>query len=179
MQTKAQGDPRNLVWTIPRPWRDLKRLKRSKPLPKQLPLRIRRRRSERPFNVASRFLVVPSAPMQLAKHGIPQIVSRQPRERLNGLEEGKTRLRPLPLGYGDGAVHRVQRRRGDAIEHGVKVGDFFPAGLRERGREGMFGRDASFRMKAREGLSAGRLLQPLRTQTHLILIPQKPVLLFE
>jgi hypothetical protein len=32
--------------------------------------------------------------------------------------EGKPRLRPLPLGYGDGAVHRVQRGRGDAIEHG-------------------------------------------------------------
>jgi len=86
--------------------------------------------------------------MQLAKHGIPQIVSKQPLGRLNGLQEGKPRLRPLPLGYGDGAVHRVQRRRGDAIEHGVKVGDFFPAGLRERGREGMFGRDAGFRMNA-------------------------------
>src|SRR5258708_26669610 len=175
----TRRSPESYLFGLSLRWVGLKRLKRSNPPPKQLLLRIRRRRSERPFNVGSRFLVVPSAPMQLAKHGIPQIVSKQPRGRLNGLQEGKPRLRPLPLGYSDGAVHRVQRRRGDAIEHGVKVGDFFPARLRERGREGMFGRDAGFPMKAREGLSAGRLLQPLRTQTHLVLIPQRPVLLFE
>src|SRR5207244_12670202 len=67
----------------------------------------------------------------------------------------------------------------DAIAQGVKVGDFFPAGLRERGREGMFGRDAGFRVEAREGLSAGRLLQERSTKTDLVLIPQGPVLFFE
>src|SRR6266480_3480643 len=55
------------------------RLERTKPSPKELLLRIRRRRGERPFHVAARFLIVPGASMQLAEHGIPQIVSKQPR----------------------------------------------------------------------------------------------------
>src|SRR5436190_22396413 len=85
------------------------RLERTKPPPKELLLRIRRRRTERPFYVAARFLIVPGASMQLAEHGIPQIVSKQPRRRLNGLQEGKPRLGPFTLSDGDGAVHRVQR----------------------------------------------------------------------
>ena len=81
--------------------------------------------------MAARDVVVPSAPMQLAKHCIPEVVPKQPRGRLNVLQQSKSRVRPLPLGDGNSAIHRVQRRRGDAIEHGVEVGDFFPAGLRE------------------------------------------------
>jgi hypothetical protein len=33
--------------------------------------------------------------MQLAKHGIPRVVSSQLRERLNALQDGKLRLNPL------------------------------------------------------------------------------------
>jgi hypothetical protein len=85
----------------------------------------------------------------------------------------------LPLRDGNGAVHRVQRRWNNAIEHFVELDDLAPARLRERRSECMLGCDACFCMKAGERFSARGPLQPRGTGADLILVPQQAILFFE
>lgn len=90
------------------------------------------------------------ASVQVAQDGIPQVGADEPRGRHDTLEDREPRGSPLPLCDGDCSIQRVQRRRGQALEDRIELGDLLPAGLLERRRKAMLGGDAGLCVKARE-----------------------------
>lgn len=110
--------------------------------------------------------------VQIAHDRIPQVRTGQPRRRCEGLEHGETDGRPLRFGYRYRTVHRVQRRRIDALQDRVQIGDVFPPRRLERRREAVLRGDAGLGVKSREHIPSRRALQPLGANPHSFPIPQ-------
>src|SRR5262245_42909842 len=97
--------------------------------------------------------LVSAAAVELAEGGVPQVVAQEPARRLDRLEQGEARLRPLPLGERDRAVQRVDGRGSDAVEELVEPRDLVPACLTVAAREAVLGGDGRLDVIAGEHVS--------------------------
>ena len=71
------------------------------------------------------------AEVEFADDRVPAGIAGGDVFRTNGGQAVEAGLRAVQVGFGDGAVERVDRRRRDAIERVVPFGDPAPIGVRE------------------------------------------------
>ncbi len=111
---------------------------------KKFPHRFRGCRAQGSLPVLLGKLQISRPPMQVTQYGVPEVGPDQPCGWREALQYGEPCLRTLPLGNRHRPVQRVQRWRGDPLEHRIEVGDLLPSGLAERARKAMLGSDSRF-----------------------------------
>src|SRR4030095_16565737 len=120
-------------------------------------------------------LRMPRTTVEIARHGVPQVRTCQPRGWRESFEHGEPRGRSLPLRDGYRTVQRMHGRWGDGLEHCIEARDLAPPRLGVARCEAMLRGNPRCRVKTREHVPRRGALYPRDAARDPVAIPQRSI----